>query len=329
MVRDATRPDTGMRAPGDDVGFSTLGEIVGRWRAGSPTEPAVITGDAVVTIAAFADLVDSLVDALEALVPPGSRVALLAPNGLVTAALLYAVPASGRALVPLNGRLLPTEQATLIERSGAALLLGDPVEGFDGPTIPLDELVAIGSPSAARDEPRTAPTPGDVAWVIFTSGTTGRPKGVLVTHASLAAAVRTTAAGRPLADDDVYLYPFPLFHVSAYNVLHAHARRRPVVLPHRFDAAEVLDLAEQHEVTAMSLAPTMLRMLLDELAASGRRPPSHLTNRRLWRVADGRGTAPRSVRRARLRLRTGVRHDRAVGQRRVPLPRRPPSWAGR
>ncbi|MBK6669814.1 MAG: AMP-binding protein [Actinobacteria bacterium] len=72
---------------------------------------------------------------------------------------------------------------------------------------------------------------------------------------------------RPLADDDVYLFPFPLFHVAAYNVIHAHLRGRPVVLVARFDAAEVAALIERHRVTNISLAPTMIAMLLDHPAA--------------------------------------------------------------
>jgi acyl-CoA synthetase (AMP-forming)/AMP-acid ligase II len=106
----------------------------------------------------------------------------------------------------------------------------------------------------------------DCAWLIFTSGTTGTPKGVMLTHASLAAGVANSAIARPLAEDDVYLFPFPLFHVAAYNVLHAHLRRRPVVLVPRFDAEEVLALIESEGVTCCSLAPTMVAMLLDHPA---------------------------------------------------------------
>jgi acyl-CoA synthetase (AMP-forming)/AMP-acid ligase II len=85
----------------------------------------------------------------------------------------------------------------------------------------------------------------------------------MLTHRSLAAGVTNSAIARPLAADDVYLFPFPLFHVAAYNVLHAHLRRRPVVLVPRFDAATVLELIGSEGVTCCSLAPTMVAMLLD------------------------------------------------------------------
>ncbi|HTO00436.1 MAG TPA: AMP-binding protein, partial [Microthrixaceae bacterium] len=103
----------------------------------------------------------------------------------------------------------------------------------------------------------------DCAWLIHTSGTTGRAKGAMLTHRSLISAVSNTAVARPLSDDDVYLFPFPLFHVAAYNVLHSHIRRRPVVLVPGFDPAQVLSLIESERVTSCSLAPTMLSMLLD------------------------------------------------------------------
>ena len=90
--------------------------------------------------------------------------------------------------------------------------------------------------------PTTVLDAGDrPAWVIFTSGSTGRPKGAMLSHHSLLAAVAAASAARPVAPDDCYLYPFPLFHVSAYNVLIQHRYGRPVVLLRSFDAAEVLE----------------------------------------------------------------------------------------
>jgi acyl-CoA synthetase (AMP-forming)/AMP-acid ligase II len=322
--------------------FTTLGGILAHWRADDPGATALITEQQTFTVAALADLVDAQARAVAASTPPGARVGVHTSNSAEALALLYAVPASGRTLVPLNTRLTDYERADQLLRADVALLLGDPVEGFSGPTLSLAELTGgarsstDGFPADTPDSPharvgdagpssaeRAAPhrptevdsgqtdtagsaarpsaaapssngraarrrssaddpngvewsDPDAVAWIIFTSGSTGRPKGVLLTHSSLAAAVATTAAARPLADDEVYLYPFPLFHVAAYNVLHAHARRRPVVLPDRFDAHRILELCHRHDVTAMSVAATMLRMLLDALVepSSAAPPPS-------------------------------------------------------
>ncbi len=241
----------------------------------------------------------------------GGRVATLADNRAEAAALLYAVPAAGRVLVPLNTRHAPAELAAQLARSDARLLIASAVQ-LDRirPEVPagvamldLDATGSLTAPptsAAPNSSPGAAPAPAssplpatvappdplatasdatamadDVAWIIFTSGTTGRPKGALLTHTSLLAAVRSTAAGRPLTADEVYLYPFPLFHVAAYNVLHAHSRGRPVVLLAKFVADDVLRLSERHGVTAMSLAPTMLRMLLD---AIGSRPDARLAS---------------------------------------------------
>lgn len=273
----------------DDVHL--LDDIVRSWRSVTPDDIAVVIDDSSVTIGTFAQLVDDLSAGITAVTEPGDRVAVLAANGLGVAALLYAVPAAGRVLVPLNTRHAPAELTEQLHRTHARLLLGTDSELLRlGPTaahpdpllrvsldgdagdLTLTGLIATGKGNEGGTDIEAdsinAAHADDIAWIIFTSGTTGRPKGVQLTHASLLAAVRTTAAGRPLAADDVYLYPFPLYHVAAYNLLHAHARRRPVVLLPRFDAARLIELTSLHAVTSMSLAPTMLRMLLDELATN-------------------------------------------------------------
>lgn len=262
--------------------LSTLGDVLGPWRADDPDALALIGEHAAITAGELADLVDTQARWLGAHTAPSARIGLHAPNSIEAVALLYAVPASGRTLVPLNTRLTDHEKADQLRRAGVALLLGDPVGGFDGPILALTNLaddpeVTALDPhptgSTASTTPRYRPDPDAVAWIIFTSGSTGHPKGVQLTHASLAAAVATTAEARPLADDDVYLYPFPLFHVAAYNIVHAHARRRPVVLPDRFDARRLIELCHNHKVTTMSVAATMLRMLLDGLAETGAPAP--------------------------------------------------------
>ena len=270
-----------------------LEQVIRTWRDASPDDVALIVDDTSITVGQFADTVDAFAVQVAARTAPGERVAVLSPNSVEFVALLYAVPAAGRVLVPLNIRHTTAEIVAQLDRSHARVIFGTDAElgrvaldmdssaaGTPNRIVPvsldgnsaafaLEDFLAA-EPSAEvpvrNAAPRAVPgQPDDVAWIIFTSGTTGQPKGVLLTHAGLLAGVGTTAAGRPLADDDVYLYPFPLYHVSAYNVLHAHLRRRPVVLLPRFDAATLIDLVQRHRVTSMSLAPTMIRMLLDEL----------------------------------------------------------------
>ncbi len=225
----------------------------------------MITETGTHTAADLAELVADQARAISQVTPPGSAVAVHSSNSPEFLASLYAVPAAGRVLVPVNTRSSRAEKVDQLDRAHVTLLLGDPVDGFGGPTRSLPELVA-GPPPDRPVEVCPRPDPGDTAWLLFTSGSTGMPKGVRCTHASLAAGVAVTAAARPLADDEVYLFPFPLFHVAAYNVVHAHVRHRPVVLPDRFDARRILELCRIHGVTSLSVAATMLRMLLDAIS---------------------------------------------------------------
>ncbi len=244
--------------------------------------PALVTADGTWSRGDLRAAVADLTRAVATVTRPGGRVALVADSRPEVVALLLAIPAAGRVAVPINVRLTPEEVVAQLDRAGTEALLGTDEElsrlaaalpdattimttvGLDpgAGDISLESLVA--APAPPTTDP---PAPDDPAWIIATSGTTGRAKGAVLTASSLGAAVAVTAAARPLADDDVYLYPFPLYHVSAYNVLHALSRGRPVVLPRRFDAPTICALAEAHRVTAMSLAPTMLRLLLDHRAA--------------------------------------------------------------
>ncbi|HMS14468.1 MAG TPA: AMP-binding protein, partial [Microthrixaceae bacterium] len=126
-------------------------------------------------------------------------------------------------LAPALGDCRVTELATLTAEPAAPA----------APPAPT----ALPAPAA-----RTAHAdPDDTAWIIHTSGTTGLPKGACLTHRSLLAAVLNTAMARPLADDDVYLFPFPLCHVAGYNVVLFHRARRPVVIARQFTAASLVE----------------------------------------------------------------------------------------
>ena len=245
--------------------------------------PALVTAEGTWSRGELRDATSHLAGAAATLVRPGGRIAVVADSRPEVVALLLGIPAAGRVVVPINVRLTPAEIADQIARAGAEAVVGtgDELDRLGaalphGPGAPTTVGLDPGSGDVSVESllvapatpgPPPSPKPDDPAWIIATSGTTGPPKGAVLTARSLGAAVASTAVARPLAADDVYLYPFPLYHVSAYNVLHALSRGRPVVLPRRFDAGTVVELAGRHRVTVMSLAPTMLRMLLDHLAA--------------------------------------------------------------
>ncbi len=246
----------------------------------APSETALVFGDEQWSFAELDARVDRLCAALQTVAGAGDRIAVLAENHPAVVDAYYAVPRAGMCLVLLNYRLAGRELAAMLADCGARAVIGERVH--------LDRLCEAGIPpsvehriaiDSARPEEiafadfaASAPaTPApcdraaeDVAWLIYTSGTTGRPKGAMLSHANLIAGLVAASLGRPVHASDRYLYPFPLCHVSGHNVCVFHLHRRPVVLLRRFTAGAVLDAIERHRVTTMSLAPTMIAMLLDD-----------------------------------------------------------------
>jgi acyl-CoA synthetase (AMP-forming)/AMP-acid ligase II len=203
----------------------------------------------------------------------GDRVAILAWNCPEFIELIYAVPASGKILVPLNARLAPAELIYQLQSAGVTTLFGDPAllqaltrqQDF---TPGITVIALQGEYERWLDCGTTAPLPqtnaDDPVWILYTSGSTGRPKGAVLTHRSFMACLQSAALGRPVEPGDKYLYPFPLFHIAAHNVLLQHQYGAAVVLTKSFDAAETLRTCRELQVTTLSLAPTMIAMLLDQ-----------------------------------------------------------------
>jgi len=229
----------------------------------APDTAAVVAEAGTVTFAELVARVEARAAELADRTAPGDRVAVLAENRVEYVELYYAAPLANRVLVPLNHRLHPDEWRRTLAASGARVLYTEPA--WRERLGPVDGLAVVDLAGAAPPTGRfaAARAPHDVAWLIGTSGTTGVPKLAMLSDASLLAAVDATLTARPVGTDDVLLTPFPLCHVAGYNVLVLHRRARPIVLQRTFDAPGLARLVRAHSVTMLSLAPTMIAMLLD------------------------------------------------------------------
>jgi acyl-CoA synthetase (AMP-forming)/AMP-acid ligase II len=223
----------------------------------------------------YADLFQNITTTAARLAGTGSqgdRIAVLSWNCPEFVELIYAVPAAGRILVPLNARLAAAELIHQLKSSGTTILFGDPellTHVQDHADFPTGiELIALNKQYTSwRGLPTTGelPTtqPHDAVWILFTSGSTGRPKGAVLSHRSFMAGLRSAALARPVEPADKYYYPFPLFHVSAHNMLLQHLHGATVVLARSFDAHDALLACRNQHITTLSLAPTMIGLLLD------------------------------------------------------------------
>jgi O-succinylbenzoic acid--CoA ligase len=202
-------------------------------------------------------------------VKPGDVVALAA-TGAPFAEAFHAVDLCGAVLLPLNTRLAPSELRFQLDDVGARLLLHDgSLERL--PDAPDLEIAAWGDLPVTSRAPLPAPRPPGAPFVIvFTSGTRGRPRGVVLTRGNLEASARASATHLGVEPHDRWLACMPLFHVGGLSLLVRSALSGiPLVLHERFDAEAVDRALDEDGITLVSLVPTMLQRLLD---ARGERP---------------------------------------------------------
>jgi long-chain acyl-CoA synthetase len=196
----------------------------------------------------------------------GERIGWLGANSPAHLEAWLAVPAFGRVLVDLNFRLAPEELAFMADDAGIDVLVADEerleVARSLGPRVMSeDEWLALadGEPAAPPGVDADA-----LAAISYTGGTTGRPKGVMLSHGNLLANAAHNLIATGHRPDDVWLHFCPMFHVAGTANVFActWVGARQVVLP-RFDAAAVLEAIERKRATHAVFVPTMLAMLLD------------------------------------------------------------------
>jgi acyl-CoA synthetase (AMP-forming)/AMP-acid ligase II len=211
----------------------------------------------------------------------GARIAIASENRPEIVELMFAVWAAGCAVVPINFKLHPLEMAQILDDSGAAVVFASPkiATGLTGVTaVPVE---AIDSPTYAgrlESEPAIPANtdPGALAWLFYTSGTTGRSKGAMLSHRNLMAMTVSHLADFDSPDENSSLvHGAPMSHGSGLYIAPYILRGARQVIPASagFEPDEFLDLCDHHPRSSCFLAPTMVQRLV----GTGRPRPANLT----------------------------------------------------
>jgi fatty-acyl-CoA synthase len=306
-------------------------EFAGRARRVYATREAVVDGDARLTYEQFLERCDRWSAALQSLgLRPGDRVVYIAPNTRAQLESFYSVPQIGAVLVPVNFRLTADDFAYIINHSGARVLCAhqdylDAVDGIRALLPRVAHFIALEGTrpgwleyerlvSAASSNFKQPPiSERDLLTINYTSGTTSRPKGVMITHRNAYMNVVGTLIHLPMTPADRYLWTLPMFHANGWTYVWTVTAVGAVhVCLRKMDPAQAFRLMKDEGITCLCAAPTVLISLAnapDDIrrgAPAGIRvvtagaPPAAATIQRMegelgWQVTQAYGlteTAP-------------------------------------
>jgi fatty-acyl-CoA synthase len=253
----------------------------------------VVDGDLRLTYEQFFDRCDRWSSALQQLgVAPGDRVATIAPNTHAQLEAFYAVPQIGAVLVPINYRLTAEDFVYIINHSGASVVCVD-ADYLDAVDSVRDQLPGVRHFVAfegARDgwldyeAAIAAASPGftrvdvderDLLTINYTSGTTARPKGVMITHRNATMNSIGTLLHLPMAVGERYLWTLPMFHANGWTYTWTvTAAAATHVCLRKVEPGAVFQLIRQERVGSLCAAPTVLISLANAPAeVRGAVPP--------------------------------------------------------
>lgn len=253
-----------------------------------PTATAITGDEGAIDYAEFERQVAAIAGALRRRgMKPGSRVALAMTNCPEFYPYLFGVWRAGLAVVPANAKLHPRELSFILQNSETALLVATPdVAGklSDYPGEPWPEVVVTGTRehrdlmASGAEHPvlEVLSDPADEAWLFYTSGTTGRPKGAVLSHRNLLGMIYAYYADiDSLGVTDTMLHAAPLSHGAGLYGLAAIARGANNVIYPGFETGRILDALATYRNVSMFAAPTMVTRLLNDPRA-GTTNPSNL-----------------------------------------------------
>jgi long-chain acyl-CoA synthetase len=262
-----------------------LAHLLARSARVFPGRPAITLGDrALADYAALARRCGALAASLRTTLglEPGDRVGIFATNSPAYVEIVWAAWWAGLAVLPINAKLHPKEAEYILDHSGARVCfatadLAEAVLPLAGSVPGLERVIVADTEEYRRlirgaASPEVAPAaPDDLAWLFYTSGTTGRPKGVMITHRNLLAMTLCYFADvDEIGPGDCIVHAAPMSHGSGLYALPHVARAAKQVIPESggFDAAELFELSRRHPGVTMFAAPTMVKRLVDHARAA-------------------------------------------------------------
>lgn len=229
---------------------------------------------------------------------PGDRVALVMKNCPAYLELLVAGWYAGLTMVPVNAKLHQREFGHILEHSGSRICFATPdLADVIAPLVDeipgLEQVIEVGSADGLDKSdpvPMTLRQPNDVAWLFYTSGTTGRPKGAMLTHKNLLAMTLSYFIDVDhISSEDAVLHAAPMSHGSGCYILPHAAAGACQIIPESggFDPAEVADLLKTHQGVTVFAAPTMVKRMAAHPAMGGLTPTSRADSGKSGRTAPG------------------------------------------
>jgi acyl-CoA synthetase (AMP-forming)/AMP-acid ligase II len=266
--------------PPVEVGGTTLHQVVAAAAGRAPQRPALVDGEAGLTVgyAALASRIERVAAGLAARgLRPGDVLALWAPNLPQWAGVALAAMAAGATVTGANPAYTEGELTRQLADSGASMLVTVPqlvpAARSAAAAAGVREVLVVGEAEGATPlaalldpeapAPEAAAEPGAVALLPYSSGTTGLPKGVMLTHANLVTMLRQLNSGLRVTERDTLLALAPFFHVMGFMATLALplASGATVVTMPRFDLGRFLDLVQRHRVTVLVVPPPVMAAL--------------------------------------------------------------------